>query len=224
MDIINRDELERKLARVLGRDLRAELQKLLDYLGDPPQLANVPNEYWNNGWRDIQKDVEPVLRDIYLRQAQGLMDEVGIGVEWDLVNTAASQWARQNTESILQQLFNTRYEHLNTTIPRFYEEGWNLGQLRAELENWYSPVRAEMIAITETTRAAVEGERAFVEQNRVENGIEMIPIWQTENDEIVRRCPICWPRHRKEITDGMYPPAHPRCRCWVTYRIKRDEQ
>lgn len=221
MDIINRDELERKLARVLGRDLRAELQKLLDYLGDPPQLANVPNEYWNNGWRDIQKDVEPVLRDIYLRQAQGLMDEVGIGVEWDLVNTAASQWARQNTESILQQLFNTRYEHLNTTIPRFYEEGWNLGQLRAELENWYSPVRAEMIAITETTRAAVEGERAFVEGLMRQSGVRMIPIWQTANDEIV--CTICGPKHGKEITDGKFPPAHPNCRCWVTYEFVKEQ-
>jgi len=30
-------------------------------------------------------------------------------------------------------------------------------------------------------------------------------------------CPICGPRHDKEITDGMYPPACPRCRCWVNH-------
>ncbi|NLE26860.1 MAG: hypothetical protein GX625_16270, partial [Clostridiaceae bacterium] len=66
MDFVNRDEIERKLARVLSKDLRVELDKLLNYLGDPPNLANVPAEYWQAGWKDIQKDVEPVLLDVYL--------------------------------------------------------------------------------------------------------------------------------------------------------------
>jgi hypothetical protein len=221
MDIINRDELERRLARIVGRDLRSELRTLMDLLGNPPRLANVPNDYWSNGWRDIQKDVEPVLLDVFLNQAEGLMTEIGIGTNWDLVNTTASQWARQHTEGMLQQLFNTRYDHLNQVIPRFYEEQWNLGQLRNELERWYSPVRAEMIAVTETTRAAVEGERALVEALQKESGIRMVPIWQTSNDE--RVCPICGPKHGIEITDGKFPPAHPRCRCWVTYEFAEQE-
>jgi hypothetical protein len=217
MDIINRDDLERRLARIVGRDLRSELNRLMDLLGDPPRLTNVPYTYWQNGWHDIQKDVEPVLLDIFLMQAEGLMAEIGIGANWDLVNTTASQWSRRYTESMLQDLFNTRYDHLNEIIPRFYEEGWNLGQLRTDLERYYSPVRAEMIAVTETTRAAVEGERALVEALQKESGIAMVPIWQTSNDE--RVCPICGPKHGKPITDGQYPPAHPRCRCWVTYEF-----
>ena len=36
MDVLNRDELERRLARVLSKGLRAEMKKLLDLLGDPP--------------------------------------------------------------------------------------------------------------------------------------------------------------------------------------------
>jgi hypothetical protein len=217
MDIINRDDLERKLARILGRDMRAELSKLLAYLGDPPRLANVPMDYWSNGYRDIQKDVEPVLMDIFLAQAEGLMAEIGIGVDWDMVNLTASQWSREHTEQILRDMFAIRYDHLNTTIPRFYEEGWNLGQLQGELEKWYSPVRAQMIAVTETTRASVEGERALVWQLEKENGVRMTPVWQTANDE--RVCPICGPKHGKPITDGQYPPAHPNCRCWVTYEF-----
>jgi hypothetical protein len=217
MDIINRDDLERKLARILGRDMRAELSKLLTYLGDPPRLTNVPMDYWSNGYRDIQKDVEPVLMDIFLAQAEGLMAEIGIGVDWDMVNLAASQWSREHTEQILRDMFAIRYDHLNTTIPRFYEEGWNLGQLQGELEKWYSPVRAQMIAVTETTRASVEGERSLVWQLEKENGVRMTPVWQTANDE--RVCPICGPKHGKPITDGQYPPAHPNCRCWVTYEF-----
>jgi hypothetical protein len=197
--------------------MRAELSKLLAYLGDPPRLENVPIDYWSNGWRDIQKDVEPVLMDIFLAQAEGLMAEIGIGVDWDMVNLTASQWSREHTEQILRDMFAIRYDHLNTTIPRFYEEGWNLGQLQGELEKWYSPVRAQMIAVTETTRASVEGERALVWQLEKENGVRMTPVWQTANDE--RVCPICGPKHGKPITDGQYPPAHPNCRCWVTYEF-----
>jgi hypothetical protein len=145
------------------------------------------------------------------------MAEIGIGVDWDMVNLTASQWSREHTEQILRDMFAIRYDHLNTTIPRFYEEGWNLGQLQGELEKWYSPVRAQMIAVTETTRASVEGERALVWQLEKENGVRMTPVWQTANDE--RVCPICGPKHGKPITDGQYPPAHPNCRCWVTYEF-----
>ena len=220
MDIINRSDLERKLARIIGRDLRVELSRLLDYLGDPPRLENVPYDYWQNGWRDIQKDVEPVLVDIYLGQAQAMMDDVNIGVNWDQINLTASMWARNHTEQVLMELFGKRYDHLNEIIPRFYNEGWNLGQLRTDLERWYSPVRAEMIAVTETTRAAVEGERAMVAELEAITGRRMVPIWQTNKDE--RVCPICGTRHGKEIVNNDYPPAHPRCRCWVTYRFAKD--
>lgn len=220
MDVINRSELERKLARVVGRDLRLELQKLLNYLGDPPRLENVPRDYWQNGWRDIQKDVEPVLLETYLSQAEAMMNEVNIGVEWDTINTNASQWAKQNTEKTLMDLFDKRYNHLNEVIPRFYNEGWNLGQLQADLERWYSPVRAEMIAVTETTRAAVEGERAMVAELEKTTGRRMVPVWMTSRDE--RVCPICGPKHGKEITDGKFPPAHPRCRCWTNHKFVKD--
>lgn len=220
MDILNRSDLERKLARVVGRDLRLELRKLLNYLGDPPRLENVPRDYWQNGWRDIQKDVEPVLLETYLSQAEAMMNEVNIGVEWDTINTNASQWAKQNTEKTLMDLFDKRYNHLNEVIPRFYNEGWNLGQLQADLERWYSPVRAEMIAVTETTRAAVEGERAMVAELEKTTGRRMVPVWMTSRDE--RVCPICGPKHGKEITDGKFPPAHPRCRCWTNHKFVKD--
>ena len=217
MDVINRAALERKLARLLGRGLRSELNTLMDYLGDPPRLTNVPNEYWQDGWKDIQQVAEPVLMDTFLQQAQAFMDDISIGVDWDMINQAASSWARTHLESTLRQMYGRRYDHLNEVIPRFYEEGWNLGRLREDLERWYSPVRADMIATTETTRAAVEGERAVIDRLMNESNIRMVPIWQTSNDELV--CPICGPRHGQPILDGEYPPAHPRCRCWVTHRF-----
>jgi len=217
MELINRDALERKLARILGRDLRGELERLMGYLGNPPLLTNVPYDYWQNGWRAIAKDVEPILMDIYLAQAEGMMLEIGIGVDWGMVNTAAADWSRRHGESVLKELFNTTYEGVSRTIPRYYEEDWSISELSTALERWHSPIRAEMIAITETTRASVEGERALVERLMKESGIRMIPIWLTAKDE--RVCPICSPKHGKEITDGKFPPAHPRCRCNVGWDL-----
>ena len=221
MDFVNREEIERKLARVLSKDLRVELDKLLNYLGDPPNLANVPPEYWQGGWKDIQKDVEPILVDTYIEAAMDLADGIGIGIDWGLMNNTAANWARTNLSDLLQKMFQTTYDGVNETVPRFFTENWTIEDLTRHLERWHSPRRAELIATTETTRAVVEGERAAVEQMTKETGIELVPIWLTANDEIAKKCPFCGPRHKQEITDGVYPPAHPRCRCMVAYEPKK---
>ena len=219
MDFVNREEIERKLARVLSKDLRVELDKLLTYLGDPPNLANVPPEYWQGGWKDIQKDVEPILVDTYIEAAMDLADGIGIGIDWGLANNAAANWARTNLSDLLQKMFQTTYAGVNEVVPRFYTENWTIDDLTRALERWHSPRRAELIATTETTRAVVEGERAAVEQMTAETGIELVPIWLTANDEMV--CPVCGPRHKKPIKDGIYPPLHPRCRCGTAYEPKK---
>ena len=219
MDFVNREEIERKLARVLSKDLRVELDKLLNYLGDPPNLANVPPEYWQGGWKDIQKDVEPILVDTYIEAAMDLADGIGIGIDWGLANNTAANWARTNLADLLQKMFQTTYEGVNETVPRFYTENWTIDDLTRALERWHSPRRAELIATTETTRAVVEGERAAVDQMTKETGIELVPIWLTANDEMV--CPVCGPRHKKPITDGVFPPLHPRCRCGAAYEPKK---
>jgi len=182
MDLANRAEIERRLARVLSRDLRSEMGKLLDYLGDPPNFANVPYEYWQNGWKDIQADVEPVLMEAFLESAEEVMLRFEFGVDWDAVNTDAANWARAHSESILSDLFNRRYDFVNESVARYFEESWTISDLAERLRKWYDPVRAEMIAITETTRAVVEGERAIIRNLERESGQAMIPIWMTAND------------------------------------------
>jgi len=227
--MIDRYEIERKLARVLSKDLRVELDKLLNYLGDPPNLANVPPEYWQAGWKDIQKDVEPVLVDALLQQADDAMIRIGIGVDFDNVNRAAVNWARQHSEEVMQQIWLrtheytldvlSRYSGVGEVIAQGYEEGLTIREISERLERMFSPVRAERIAVTETTRAVVEGERTYVAELERETGQRMIPIWMTANDELV--CPICAPKNEKPITNGDYPPAHPNCRCGVGWEFPK---
>lgn len=226
MEVVNRDELESRLARVIGRNQRSELQKLLTLLGNPPLLENVPPAYWDNGWRGMAAEVEPVLMDIYLGQAQAMLAATPIGVSWDMVNRGAADYARRYGFDLVKEITqNTQrgvtdiLRALQTEIPNFYTEGMNLGQLEERLSRWFSPVRAEMIAVTETTRAATEAEKEVAADIEKESGVKMVPVWQTNDDE--RVCPVCGPKHDKEITDGEYPPAHPNCRCWTTHEMPK---
>lgn len=215
---VNRAALERKLERLIRANQRGELEKLLSYLGNPPDINNVPDVYWQNGWRSLQADIEPVLIQTYVEQAEALMGTLPIGVDWAVINTTAARWASQYSFELVRGISEVTRRGLQEVVPRFYTDGMNLGQLKEALGRWFeSPVRAQMIAVTETTRAAVEGERALIEQLQRESGIKMQPIWQTANDEAARKCPECSPRHGKPITDNLFPPAHPNCRCWVTY-------
>lgn len=222
----NRSELERLLARVISKEQRAELERLIELLGNPPLLENVPPEFWASCEAGLLAAIEPQLTNIYLLQAEAFMADIGIGISWDLINQGAVNFARtygynlvkeirQNTQSGVADILSL----LQQEIPTFYETGVDLEMLESRLMRWFGPVRAEMIAVTETTRAATEAERLIVEELFKTYNIRMIPYWNTENDE--RVCPICAPRDGKEIKDNIYPPAHPRCRCWTTYRMPK---
>jgi hypothetical protein len=81
-----------------------------------------------------------------------------------------------------------------------------------------------MIAVTEVTRAAAEGEQRVVDQIIADNpGMESIDIWLTNRDDIT--CPICAPRHQQPRGSNWTenPPAHPRCRCWLRHDFRRKQ-
>lgn len=228
-EVINRDELERRLARVIGREQRAELEKLLALLGNPPRLENVPPVFWETNWKNMASAVEPVLMDIYLGQAQAMLTAIPVGASWDMINKGAAEYARRYGYDLVKEIAkNTQngvieiLQRLQTEIPNFYTEGMTLGQLEDRLSRWFSPQRAENIAVTETTRAATEAERAVADEIFRDSGIKLIPIFNTEDDE--RVCPICSPLDGKEITDGEYPPRHVGCRCWTTYELPKVEK
>jgi hypothetical protein len=101
-------------------------------------------------------------------------------------------------------------------VEGFYRDQRSLDDLTAGLSRLFSPIRAELIAVTEVTRAGVQGELGFAEELR-KMGLKTTFVWQTANDEISDNCPICGPRHEKKQGDGWSdpPPGHPRCRCWL---------
>ncbi len=216
-DVPNRDDLEKELARKLGRLNRVHMARLLELLGDPPDMLNVPPEFWEEAGEELAAVIRPFAADVYLAAAQRLLDDptMGvIGVEWGLVNQRAAEWARQYSFDLVTGINDTSRAAIREAVENFFAQQQTIGELRKKLGEIYSPVRAEMIATTEVTRAAAQGELEF--QNQLSAlGVQTRQVWQTNIDE--RVCPICQPRHRKPQGEGWTdpPPAHVRCRCWL---------
>jgi len=78
--------------------------------------------------------------------------------------------------------------------------------------------RADVIAVTEIGRAAAAAQQMYGQYLR-EHGIEVEHVYQTVNED--RVCPICQPRNGTVVEPPDFPPLHPRCRCFVTTRVKR---
>lgn len=219
MDVPNRDKHEAELARVLGKLLQSQMGRLLELMGDPPKIENVPQSFWDETGVEFSDTLRPFLERLYLAQAGRLMEQTTIGVEWSLVNARAASWAKQYTFELVKGITDTTRATLQKVVAEYFEVGLTIGQIEDLIAPTFGPVRAEMISVTEVTRASTAGERALAEELR-QAGINMRPIFQTNRDELV--CELCGPMQGKQITnDDDYPPLHPRCRCWTNHELPK---
>ena len=148
-----------------------------------------------------------------------------IDVSWELANDAAADWARRHSSTLVTDILDTTRDKIRRSVAGFVEGGENLGQLRNRIADTgaFSLERAQMIATTEVTASYAEGNIAAWNESGVTEG----KMWNTANDELV--CPICGPLDgtiaplNGEFEGGFSaPPAHPRCRCWVTPKVIGD--
>jgi len=222
MPIPDRDALEKKYARIIARLLRIQMGRLLELMGDPPRLENVPPQFWEQHGLEMYNALLPFGEQIYLEAAERMLQTVTGGGDWALVNEAAIDWVESYTMELVRGINSTSRQAITRAVQGFYRGELTQKQVIQRLSNIYSPVRAEMIAITEITRASVEGERAVVREIG-RQGIQMVEVWRTANDDIV--CPICEPRNGKPKGEGWNendgPPAHPRCRCDTSHEFVR---
>ena len=232
-DIPNRDKLERKIARLLGKYNRGQLEKLLEMMGNSPSLTKIPPEFWTESQQALAAELLPFSEQVYLEAAQRVIEEMPIGVNWQLVNQGAADWASRYVGQLVKDISKTTERGIGQAVSNYFTEAETIGDLEKSLVNMtdrfgrvFGPVRSEMIAVTEVTRAAAQGELAVASELKKE-GIEMRKVWQTNKDELV--CPICGPLQgqeegvwRQSAPDG--PPAHPRCRCWLSLLLPKPRE
>jgi len=71
-DIPNRDELEQELARKLGGFNRRQLAKVKRVLGKPPNLHNLPQEFWDDELEELREILLPFFERVFIEGAERL--------------------------------------------------------------------------------------------------------------------------------------------------------
>lgn len=141
-----------------------------------------------------------------------------VTIDWSLVDADVLDYVRTYVDGLIRRLDDTTREAVRKALLKWIEAGQPLADLKEQLNAvFHNPVRAEIIAQTESTRAYAEG--AF---NRWERAGVTQAKWQTVQDSDV--CPICRGLHNVSgdfRTGWIYegntytPPAHSKCRCFA---------
>jgi hypothetical protein len=231
-------ELEGRLVALLARRWRRQAARLKAQLAaEHPERKALPY------------DVEALLADdpsdpqaqetlarlvaVIATAAQGGVTlfelSVDIGFDWTLANAEAAAWARSYTYELVRNIDQTTVRALQRLIGGFVETpGMTIGDVMAGLP--FGESRALSVATTEITRAYASGQRLAGEAlAREYPDVKVVKTWFTNADD--RTCLICAPLHGKEVglneefAPGInQPPAHPRCRCWISNRTRINEQ
>lgn len=142
--------------------------------------------------------------------------EKQVAIDWELINLEAELFARGYTFELVKAINATSKDFLQQEVSKWVTSGQPLGKLVEALEARWSPVRANMIAVTEVTRAYAEGNMLGWEKA----GIEMVEWATVEDPQVDEICgangdagPI--PRGQAFPSGHTQPPAHISCRCWL---------
>lgn len=140
-------------------------------------------------------------------------------ISFDKTNPNVTKWAKKHATELAKNLSLTSRQEIAEALVEAFEGG-NLDTLYdVALQQVGSPARAEMIARTESMRAANAGQRESWDQ-AVEKGLLPADIkreWIATSDA----CPFCVALDGKTASlSGEYPndggegpPLHPDCRC-----------
>jgi len=214
--------LARLMARLLGEQKKRVTAEIA------PVVIEMDHGFWLTENEHLQLPLMPQLQSA-AEEAAGVMAlEIGIGVDVGFINLEALEWATTYSYDLVQGLNSTSRAVVEKALAEYIATpGLTLQDFADMIAPTFGPIRAEMIAVTETTRAYYEGGAIAARKIMMDTGIEMVEIWNTSNDELV--CEICAPLNltaRYPGPQGDYeygwedgPPAHPRCRCGVTYEF-----
>jgi hypothetical protein len=202
--------IEDTLRIVLGAQLDADLEEVLDDI----EAKRAPD------YKALAAGLALLLIPSLMRAVieSATREAAVIGVDFDIavINQAALAWSKAYTYDLIKGLTDTTRGVVQEAISTFVKTpGMTRGELSALLEPAFGARRAEMIAVTETTRAFAEGTREY-QRAIARMGVPMQRIWRTSMDE--KTCPVCAPNEDKterEWEPKSGPPAHPRCRCFV---------
>lgn len=183
--------------------------------GEEPDTSNLPTV--------LLAVLLPLLTTAVLRALQAQAETFGIDADPAELAQLAAAWAREYTYPLVSGITDTTTTLLRQAIAQYQTTpGMSAEALRALLEPAFGAARADLIAITENTRALAAGTHLYAQLLSERYGLTILEVWQTAEDE--RVCPICGALDGKGRTIWAEqfpggPPAHPRCRCTLRLEV-----
>lgn len=187
------------------------MPKRKDYVPDPSNPT-----FWVKESEIMYEILFPMVQqmavDAALRSYTELAGMVELGLSWEVVNQMAIDWANNYTVQVVSQISKTSMAAFLEKFQPWLLSGEPLPALIEQLAPFYGEIRAEMIAVTEVTRAFAEGNMLFWNSTGMVTGYN----FRTARDEKV--CPLCdnisgaasRNPHRMDDTEDL-PPRHVRC-------------
>ena len=211
MELANRDKIEASFAARFAR-LNSRLRhRLEDYLGSPPNFANVPDSFWQEAEDEARRETAAVLLLIWGASAKQH------GLAKDLAAVQAARYAGDRA-AVLARDFTANTRLATADLMRDFQPGM---PLQKGLVSILGPDRAARIAMTETTKAQTAGGEAGIGQTV---GLSGEDLWRTRRD--MRVCKICdeldgQPRDvwQAQFPTGPGDDVHPNCRCFIRYAM-----
>lgn len=230
-ELTNREELEADFAKRFGKVARRHMHEFREWLGDPPNINNVPEEFWAMCEHEMQRDNYILLLLIFSTSAiqhgwdGAEMRLAAAGFAKERSGKVAENWIESTRRMFGEKLDKARkdnQEKPSSGIADHMEASRTLEPTREQvddiLDDLYGAKRIHVWAVDETTRARHAGSEEAIE-NTV--GLSEEDIWRTEDDSSV--CPICRPLDGKPrsywarfFPEGP-PDPHARCRCFIEY-------
>lgn len=206
------------------REVEGHLQKVgeqieVKELPEGIQIKALPSEFIpSDQWsKDLATDSQPVIELFLQDEGKKLLTRVGASPDvFNVFNKEIPGEARKLALDFAQSTLDTTSKQINKALDETREalaEGLeagdsirDLGQRVGEIFDSLESSKAELIAITESSRAQHEGLRVSAKASGVVTEFE----WLTTSDP----CPECEDLNGSRISlDGDLPPLHPNCLC-----------
>jgi SPP1 gp7 family putative phage head morphogenesis protein len=175
------------------------------------------SEFWTNEEKELLAILLPLLEE----SARAGIAGVPLQFNRNLANQQAGRWARQYTDELLRILGTSQRRVVGQVLENWTQQrGADMGSLVSALKQNFDAQRADLIAVTEVTRAYAHGNKIAYQQSGVTHW-----RWRTNRDALT--CKVCAPLNNQVFAIGEVignfrgtpftePPAHPGCRCWMT--------
>lgn len=227
-DLVSRSKFESRLADTLNTVFAAyqlRIQELLSSfdttLGD---LKTLPPSLYQELQADLTQVLKAALMEAYIEaftSFDGHLADSSSRVARRgalFIRENAQEWADFYAPRLAKDIANVTENKLRAIADRSPQLPISGLGLRNFIHSLFGRGRSLLIARTELTNVISTAEQAVVDE--FPEVIKATLIWYTKLDE--RVCIICEPRHGREqgVNWELPPPAHPRCRCEVKWRVE----